>query len=182
MALNFQQIHPSHIIKLTHQPLCCEKRIITHSVLFTNGNSCLFQLEAYSLFYVVWDDHYLFPLFLCECQVQLLHRLNPSVPIQSCKAEKQFLCVSFHSTDCRSKYHWIVLTFSKLCMNRRDVPTQWHFVYLDSPNILCINRSIFMNLVKIPYAFKQYTNTVLLKFLHRWKHTWDSHGILKKQN
>jgi hypothetical protein len=119
MALNFQQIHPSHIIKLTHQPLCCEKRIITHSVLFTNGNSGLFQLEIYSLFYVVWNDHYLFPLFLCECQVLLLHHLNPSVPIQSCKAEKQFLCVSFHSADCRFKYPWIVFTFSKLWMNRK---------------------------------------------------------------
>jgi hypothetical protein len=67
-----------------------------------NENSGLFQIEIYSLFYVVWNDHCLFPLFLCECQVLLLHHLNSSVPIQSCKAEKQFLCVSFHSADWRS--------------------------------------------------------------------------------
>ena len=71
--------------------------------IIPNENLCLFQLEIYSLFYVVWNDHYLFPLFFCECQVLLLHHLNPSVPIQSCKAEKQFLCISFHSSDWRSK-------------------------------------------------------------------------------
>jgi hypothetical protein len=136
MALNFQQIQPSNIIKLTHQPLRSGKRISTHSVLFSNKNSCIFQLEIYSLFYVVWDDHYLFPLFLCECQVLLLQHLNPSVPIQSCKAEKQFLYISFHSADWRYKYPRIVFTFSKLWMNRRNVPTQWHFVYLHTPNII----------------------------------------------
>jgi len=71
---------------------------------------------------------------------------------------------------------------------------------MHSPNILCINRSIFTNLVKIPYTFKWHTNTVLLKFLHRRKQTsviyfnilahlskiQSKHGthieILKKQN
>ena len=139
MVLNFQQIKPSHIIKLTHQPLCWGRS--THSVLFTNGNSCLFQLEIYSLFYVVCDDHYLFPLFLCECQVLLLHHLNPSVPIQSCKAEKQFLCIYFHRADWRSKYPSIVFTFPKLWMKRQKVP---NIVYLHSPNILCINQLIFI--------------------------------------
>jgi len=183
MVLNFEHIQTSHIIKLTHQLLCWGKRISTHSVLFTNGNSCLFQLEIYSLLCVVWGDHYLFPLFLCECQVLLLHHLNRSVPIQSCKAEKQFLCVSFHSADWRSKYPWRVFTFSKLWMNRTNVAMQWHFVYLHSPNILCINWSIFMKLVKIPYAFKWHTTSVLLKFLHvqmkaNMGLTWD----LRKQN
>ena len=127
-----------------------------------NENPCFFQLEMYSLFYVVWDDHCLFPLFLYECQVLLLHHLNPSVPIKSCKAEKQFFGISFHSADWRSKYPRIVFTFSKLWMNRRNVPTQWHFVYLHTPNILCITRSICTNLVKTAYAFKWNTKTVLL--------------------
>jgi hypothetical protein len=132
---------------LTHS--CCiwsskhSFRLQIHSALFTNGNFCLFQLEIYSLFYIVQDDHYLSPLFFCECQVLMLHHLNPSVPIQSCKAEKQFLCVSFHSADWRSKYLWIVFIFSKLWMNRQKVPSKWH-VYLHSPNILCINQLIFI--------------------------------------
>jgi hypothetical protein len=109
-----------------------------------NENSCLFQLEIYSLFYVVWNDHYLFPLFLSECQVLPLHHLNPSVQIQSCKAAKQFLCISFHSADWRSKYPWIVFTFSKLWMNRLKVPREWHIVYLHSHNILCIKQLIFI--------------------------------------
>jgi len=144
LALNFQQLQLSHTIKLTHQTMCWGKRISTHSVLFTNGNSCLFQLEIYSLFYVVWDDHYLFPLLLCEWQVLLLHHLNPCVPIQSCKAEKQLLCISFRSVDWRSKYPWIVFTLSKLWMNRQKVPREWHTVYLYIPNILCINQLIFL--------------------------------------
>ena len=107
-----------------------------------NKNSCLFQLEIYSLFYVFWNYQYLFPLFLHECQVLLLHHLYPSVLIQSCKAEQQVLCVTFHTAD------WDLNTLgqfshSQNCRWIEKVPREWHIVYLHSPNILCINWSIF---------------------------------------